>query len=141
MSNSVIACILLGALVILAGCAKNDEGRIKTQVEHLVDALNSHDTAAAGRLYADGVLLPITIGGDSSAVYRMFAIPGGSDFEARNVQSIIAGDEARASFDLTGKVHHGDSLAGTMAIRLKMDLKKSGEEWKFVAGSEGMESL
>jgi hypothetical protein len=141
MSNSAIACILFGALVILGGCAKNDDDRIKDQVGKLVDALNRHDTAAAGKLYTDGVLAPVTAGGDSSAVYRMVAIPGGSDFEAQNVQSIIAGDQARTSFNLTGKVHHGDSLAGTMTVRLRMELAKSGAEWKFVPGTEGQEAM
>jgi hypothetical protein len=135
------ACIAAAALLFLAACGTSDEGRIKDQVENLIAALNKHDTAAAAALYTDGTLAPVAIGGDSSAIYRMFTIPGGSDFEVRNVQSIIAGEEARTTFDLSGKVHHGDSLAGTMTVRLKMDLQRSGKDWKFVPGSEGQESM
>jgi ketosteroid isomerase-like protein len=142
MRISIRGSWFVAALLLLAGCGGNgDEARIEDQVESLVDALNGHDLAAAGKLYTDGTLAPVTVGGDSSAIYRMIAIPSGSDFEATNVQSIIAGDQARTSFDLTGKVRHGDSLAGTMTLRLKMELQKMGEEWKFVAGTEGQETM
>jgi len=137
MKRASIFLLLFG--VLLAGCSTSDEDRIQSMVGDLADALNDHDPAAASQLYAGGAVVPVTSAGDSSAIYRMLHIPGGSDFEVTNVQSTVAGDQARTSFNLAGKVHHGDSLAGTMTLRLRLELEKQGEEWKFLPESEGQE--
>ena len=143
MSHMRLVAIVVVGVAMLAGCGGKGgpEGVIEAQVDHLIDALNDHDLAAAGKLYVDGTLPPVTIGGDSSTIYRMIAIPGGSGFEAANVISVVAGDEARTSFNISGKVHHGDSLAGTMTLRLRMELRRAGDEWKFVPGTEVQETL
>lgn len=124
------------AAVMLAGCAASNDDNIEGRVHDLVDALNKRDQAAAGALYAGGALQPLTLAGDSSTIYRLITIPGGGEFDAENVSSSIVGTNAQTTFDLTGDVHRGDSLVGTMTMRLKLELQKEGKDWKFVPGGE-----
>lgn len=128
--------IVLALCALLSGCAKSDEGKIDRMVEDLAGALNHHDTAAAGALYDRGSVTPLNDEGDSSVVYRMLHIPGGSGFEASNIKSVVAGDHARTDFDLGGKVRHGDSVSGTMSVHVKLQAVRRGGEWKLNAGSE-----
>lgn len=127
---------LASAALLLAGCAASSEDNIEGRVHDLVDALNRRDQAAAGALYTGGGLQPLTLAGDSSAIYRLLTIPGGGEFDAENVSSSVVGNNAQTTFDLTGDVHRGDSLVGTMTMRMKLELQKEGEDWKFVPGGE-----
>ncbi|MEO5929059.1 MAG: hypothetical protein ABIR47_03915 [Candidatus Kapaibacterium sp.] len=128
--------IVLSLCALLSGCAGGDEGKIDRMVGDLASALNHHDTAAAGSLYDHGSLLPLNDDGDSSVVYRMLHIPGGSGFEASNIKSVVVGDHARTDFDLGGKVSHKDSVSGVMSVHVKIQAVRRGGEWKFNAGSE-----
>ena len=105
-------------------------------VEELVTALNNGDQPAAAKLYVDGAIHPLTLTEDSSVVYRLLTIPGGNDFQAENISTTVVEDNAQTTFDLSGDVRRGDSLVGTMTLRLKMQLEKVGQQWKFVPGGE-----
>jgi|GEM_PF-6521036 len=139
LMHSFIPFLVIG-LLFLAGCSVSDDERIEEMVEDLAGALNSGDRDAAARLYADDSLHPLTLSGDSSTIYRLLTIPGGSDFEVENVTSAVIMDNAQTTFDLIGEVHRGDSLVGTMTLRLKMELEKVGDGWRFVPGAETRES-
>lgn len=128
--------LLTFAALMLAGCAGSNDDHIESRVHELVDALNKRDQAAAGALFAGGALQPLTLSGDSSAIYRLITIPGGGEFDAENVSSSVVGSNAQTTFDLTGDVRRGDSLMGTMTLHLKLELQKDGEDWKFVPGGE-----
>lgn len=128
--------ICIPLLLLVAGCSASEGRGVEAVVDELVDALNSHDRAAAASLYADGKLEPMTSSTDSSVVYRLLTVPGGGDFEAEEVETAVIGDQARAKFALTGTVNHGGVEAGTMTLRLQMELEKGAEGWKIVPGSE-----
>lgn len=128
------ACILL--LALIAGCSSSNDANVEDLVDDLVDALNRHDQGAASQLFTEGRVEPLTSSSDSSVIYRLLTIPGGNDFEASNIETVVAGDQGRATFDLTGTVRHGDSVAGTMTLNLQYEVEKGAQGWKFVAGSE-----
>lgn len=130
--------LLLLPLLLLCACTATDESRIGDTVDGLVDALNERDTAALARLHSDGSIAPVNAAGDSSVVYRLVTIPGGSGFEAGDVAATVLGDRAQAQFELAGSVERSDEIMGRMTIRLGLDLEKRGEEWLIVAGSDRM---
>lgn len=132
-------CLLLSVALVAPSCSKTPEDNVTDIVYKLADAIDSHDTAAASRLYQGSRINPVLAEGDSSTVYRMLHIPGGSNFRAANVKATILGPSAQAEFDLSGEVRRDNSgqVAGTMNLRLKIDLEKDSDgTWKIIPGAE-----
>jgi hypothetical protein len=126
-------------VVALFGCGGGgDKSRIDGAVDDLVDALNDADRAAAAKLFEPASIDPVNAAGDSSVVYRLLTIPGGSDFDADNVRTTVMDDRAQTEFDLTGKVERNDQHVGKMTLRIGLELRKAGGEWRFVSGSDRM---
>src|SRR5207249_612811 len=103
ISSHTLALYLCMALApLLMQCAVTEESKIEGTLGHLVDALNARDEAAIARLYVDRRIEPVNAVGDSSAVFRMLHIPGGSDFESSNVSATVIDDRAQATCYLSG---------------------------------------
>lgn len=102
----------------------------------LVSAINEHDRAAAASLFTGNRLEPVMPGGDSSAIYRLMFSSEGTDFETHTIESSIQNDSAQATFYLTGKVKRSDTVAGTLMIKLHLNLERVNGDWKIVSGSE-----
>jgi len=130
--------VLFALASTLAACSSSDESAVEATVDDLVDALNDRDTASLARLFSDGSVAPVSPAGDSSVVYRLATIPGGSGFEAGNVVATVIEDRAQAQFDLAGSVERGDQVMGEMTMRVGLDLERSGEQWRIVPGSDRM---
>jgi hypothetical protein len=128
-------------LVLITACADTDESAIEDTVDELVDALNARDSAALRALFVGGKLPPVDAVGDSSVIYRLATTPGGTDFSADNVVSLVrAPRTAHATFDLAGSVERDAAEMGRMTIKLGIDLQQEGEVWRIVPGSDAMQS-
>ncbi|MBC8145397.1 MAG: hypothetical protein H7X80_07410 [bacterium] len=137
MTSRLLSAVLFVTIAI-AGCASGDDANIESTVDELVDALNDRDRIAAGTLFTNATIEPVNAAGDSSVVYRLITIPGGSDFEASGLQTSVIADRAQATFDLAGRVERSDEVIGEMTIRVGLDLERKGEGWQIVSGSDRM---
>lgn len=137
-SGTALAFALCAIMVGVTSCASTDEERIEATIDDLVEALNDRDSAAIGALFTDGSIAPVSAIGDSSVVYRLVTIPGGSEFEAGEVVATVMDDRAQVWFDLAGSVERSDEVMGQMTLRVGLDLERTDEEWKIVAGSDRM---
>jgi hypothetical protein len=132
---------LLFVTLLFVSCAPNEEDHIETVVDDLVTALNGHNLPDASKLYSGENIPAINANGDSNTVYRFLSIDGAGDFEVRDVESVIVEDRAQTSFVLTGKMTRGDTTVGEMGVRLRMELEKVNDAWKFIPGQEKQEAV
>jgi hypothetical protein len=120
----------------VAGCIHTEEGEVKGVIGDLVTAINDQDRAAAATLFTGRRLDPVMPNGDSSAIYRLMFSSEGTDFESHAIEAQIQRDSAETTFYLTGKVKRSDTVAGTMMIKLHLNLERVDGEWKIISGSE-----
>ena len=131
---------LVFVTLLFVSCTPSEEDRIEHVVDDLVSALNAHDLPDASKLYSGETIPAINDNGDSNTVLTLLTLDGATDFEVRNVESVVVEDRAQTSFVLTGKMTRGDTTVGEMGMLLRMELEKVNDAWKFIPGQEKKET-
>lgn len=134
----IVVVLLLSALPALSGCEVTEEEKIHGLLGRLEKAINRQDTLAASECYM-GKITAVNGVSDTNVIYQMLRLKGANDFSIDNDTIAVIGENALATFDLSGNMHHADTLAGRMSIRLSLELEELNGEWKIVPGTESRE--
>ncbi len=134
----VVAAVVLALSFLLSGCEVTEEDKIHALIGRLEKAIDHRDSVAAAECYM-GAITAVNGAADTNLIYQMLHLKGANDFSIDNDSVTVIGENAEATFDLSGDMHHADTLAGRMSVRVSVEVERIKGEWKIISGSERRE--